>query len=228
MKDITIAGNWKSNKTVGEAKTWFGDFSRMYEEKKLDLRGSTILIFVPYTHLYPLREQIESLHIPISLGAQSVSPYPDGAYTGQISARMIKEMADWVIIGHSERRKYFHETDEDLKRSVEKAKEEGLSVIYCVSDAHMPVPHTVDVVAYEPLWAIGTGKTDTPENADSVIAKIMQVSGIGKAIYGGSVTDANVASFVAQPSIDGVLPGGASLDASTFFSLIFNSITSSV
>jgi triosephosphate isomerase len=157
-----------------------------------------------------------------ALGAQDVSAFGDGAYTGEVSARQIKELADWVIIGHSERRKYFSETDELLAKKEEQAKSAGLKIIYCVPNDSTDIPKGVDVVAYEPVWAIGTGKSDTPENANAVIATIKATSQVPVVLYGGSVTAANVASFVGQPSIDGVLAGGASLDPVTFSDLIGN------
>jgi len=199
----------------------------MLNSQKDKLQGVRIILLAPYTQLYPLKQIISQLSVPLELGAQSVSPYPEGAYTGQISAGMLKELVNWVIVGHSERRKFFHETDTDLAEVTKQAKAAGLSVIYCVSDDIQPVPPGVDVAAYEPVWAIGTGKTDTPENADGVIRSIKTKTGIVKAIYGGSVVPDNVLTFVNQPDIDGVLPGGASLDPEKFYSLIINAVTRS-
>lgn len=206
MKNILVVGNWKSNKTVGEAQEWLAKFKNA---------NKNVILCVPYT-LLPIMKG------PFMLGAQDVSPFGDGAYTGEISARQIKEFADWVIIGHSERRKNFNETDEMLAKKAEQAKLAGLKIIYCVSDDTSPVPAGVDVVAYESVWAIGTGRSDTPENANTVIATIKAKSQISTVIYGGSVTAENVASFIKQPAIDGVLPGGASLDPEKFSALIQN------
>jgi len=127
-----------------------------------------------------------------------------------------------VIIGHSERRKNFGETDDILAKKVQQAKSAGLKIIYCVPDGNTDVPQGVDVVAYEPVWAIGTGESDTPEHANTVVADIKATSQVHTVLYGGSVTPDNVASFVAQPDIDGALPGGASLNAGTFAALIGN------
>jgi len=214
MKKLLIAGNWKSNKTAGEAIEWLGNF-------KLETQAQVIL-FIPFTLLFPLKQEILRLQIPIQLGAQDISPFPDGAYTGEVSARQIKELADWVIIGHSERRKYFRETDEVLAQKVGQAKSAGLHIVYCVPDQETAIPPGVDAVAYEPVWAIGTGKSDTPDNASQVTRMIKAKSNISVVIYGGSVTPDNVASFVSQEAIDGVLPGGASLDPEKFASLIRN------
>lgn len=205
MKNILIVGNWKSNKTQEEAKDWL---------TKFHATQTNIVLCVPFTLLSVMKGG------PFMLGAQDVSPFGEGAYTGEVSARGIKEFADWVIIGHSERRKYFSETDELLAKKVEQAKSVGLKIIYCVPDDKTPVPSGVDVVAYEPVWAIGTGKSDTPENANEVITHIKANSQGALVIYGGSVTAENVASFISQSSIDGVLPGGASLDPEKFSNLI--------
>lgn len=214
-----IAGNWKSNKTTADALRWLQDFK--------DHAGPipsyiTVILCVPFTLLYTVKEKIKEYSLPVVLGAQNVSPFPEGAETGEESARMVRDLADWVIIGHSERRKNFGETDELLAKKVVQAKEAGLKIIYCVPDDHTPIPKDVDVAAYEPVWAIGTGESDTPENANSVITHIKAKSQVPTVLYGGSVTAANIASFTGQPSIDGVLAGGASLDPEKFADLITN------
>jgi triosephosphate isomerase (TIM) len=215
MKKLFIAGNWKSNKTIAEAKQWMTQFASYHIPK-----NNTVVVLAPYTDLESLANAVKSAQSSLALGAQNISKFDEGAYTGEVTGKMIKETADWVIIGHSERRKYFNESDADLATKVEKAHAAGLKVIFCVQDENTPVPAAVDVVAYEPVWAIGTGKTDSPENANSVVTKIKQKTGATIVLYGGSVTDGNVASFVGQPSIDGVLPGGASLDPEKFSNLI--------
>ncbi len=216
-KKLVIAGNWKSNKTLAEADIWLREFQ---EHSAAQETGGTIIIAAPFTLLSFLKETIAAAKLPLQLSAQNVSPFDDGAYTGEVSSRQVKELADWVIIGHSERRKHFSETDEVLFRKAERAKTAGLRVIYCVPDEKTELPKiSVDVVAYEPVWAIGSGKADSPENANGVIASIKQRTS-SMVIYGGSVTSENVASFVGQPAIDGVLPGGASLDPHTFAALI--------
>ncbi|MCX6791807.1 MAG: triose-phosphate isomerase [Candidatus Gottesmanbacteria bacterium] len=219
MKPLLIAGNWKSNKTTADALRWLQDFKNHTGTIPTYI---TVVLCVPFTLLYTVKEKIREYSLPIVLGAQNVSPFPEGAETGEESARMVRDLADWVIIGHSERRKNFHETDDVLQKKVEQAHLVGLKIIYCVPDDRTPIPAHVDVTAYEPVWAIGTGKSDTPENANMVVASIKATSQVKRVIYGGSVTTANVASFVGQPSIDGVLPGGASLDPEIFAALITN------
>lgn len=213
MKKLFIAGNWKSNKTSEEARSWA-------EQVRILESDATIVVCVPFT-LLPLMKSDA-----FKLAAQDISPFPEGAYTGEVSARQIKEFADWVIIGHSERRKYFGETDEILFKKVEMAKSAGLQVIYCVPDDKTSVPTNVDVVVYEPVWAIGTGKTDTPDNANAVVASIKSKTNVKICIYGGSVTSENIKSFVTTKFIDGVLPGGASLDPGKFSLLIKEAISS--
>ena len=223
MKHLFIAGNWKSKKTAEDAKKWHEDF--VLHMKDVSLDQSTIVVFPPYTSLTSLHSLVQASGIGIALGAQDVSGFGEGAYTGEVTASMVKEFASWVLIGHSERRKYFAETDEQLQKKVEQAKLAGLGVVYCVPDDSTVVPSGVDVIAYEPVWAIGTGKTDSPENANAVVTNIKSKTGIGVVIYGGSVTSDHVASFGWTSAIDGVLPGGASLDPEKFANLIKNAIT---
>lgn len=219
MKPLLIAGNWKSNKKTADALQWLQDFKAHAGPIPSYV---TVVLCVPFTLLYLAKEAIKADSLPLVLGAQNVSPFPDGAQTGEESARQIKEFSDWVIIGHSERRKNFGETDDILVKKVLQAKSAGLKIIYCVPDGKTAVPQGVDVVAYEPVWAIGTGESDTPGHANAVIADIKAASQVHTVLYGGSVTPDNVALFVAQPDIDGALPGGASLNAGTFAALIGN------
>jgi triosephosphate isomerase (TIM) len=185
----------------------------------------------------------------VLVGAQNAYWEPKGAFTGEISVAMLSGLADYVIVGHSERRQYFHETDEDVNRKVKAALDAGLRVIVCVGEslAENEMGHTEPfveaqiraglaeigsldrvVVAYEPIWAIGTGRAATPEVAGKVIGYIRSVvkdmvgndaDGL-RILYGGSVTPENFASFMAHPEIDGGLVGGASLRADSFLALV--------
>jgi triosephosphate isomerase (TIM) len=226
MKHLFIAGNWKSNKTIAESDMWRSHFvARMQSEQ---IQEATVVVCAPYIALGAISSHKSELPEGVVLGAQDVSGYAEGAYTGEVTAKMICEVAQWVIIGHSERRNYFGETDEVLAKKVEQAMSVGLKTIYCVQDEQTKVPKGVDVVAYEPVWAIGTGKTDTPENAANVVANIKKNTGVSVVIYGGSITADNVALFVSQSAIDGVLPGGASLDPEKFALLLSNAMKSRV
>lgn len=220
MKNLFIAGNWKSNKTMEEAVQWRTKFASNITDIASDIIQVPVVVCVPYTLLPIMKQDNQKTPLPVALAAQNVSKFDEGAYTGEVTGKMIKEFADWVLIGHSERRKYFGESDADLSVKVEKAHAAGLKVIFCVPDDTTPIPKGVEVVAYEPVWAIGTGKTDSPENANTVVASIKNKSGATIVLYGGSVIGDNVASFVTQPSIDGVLPGGASLDPDKFSHLV--------
>lgn len=211
MKPITIVGNWKSNKTIDEAQTWLESFEPPSS-------GHTIILCAPFTLLNFLHEQKPAF----ALGAQDVSPFGQGAYTGEVSAKQLKEFVEWVIIGHSERRKYLHESDEELSFEVLQAKHAGLNVVFCVPDASSHVPAGVDIVAYEPVEAIGTGRSEDPKQINAILSDIKKRSKALYGLYGGSVTPENVASFIKEPSIDGVLVGGASLDAVKFSELIAN------
>lgn len=224
MKNLFIAGNWKSNKTTAESQLWVKGIAGLLGDVHENLSNVPVVVCAPFPCLPVIKYALNAAGVPLLVGAQNVSKFDEGAYTGEVSAKMVKEVADWVIIGHSERRKYFNETDEDLALKVQKAQAAGVKVIFCVPDDKTPVPSSVDVVAYEPVWAIGTGKTDSPENANAVVSSIKSKTGAKTVLYGGSVTGENVASFVVQPSIDGVLPGGASLDPGKFSLLVHAAI----
>jgi len=220
MKNLFIAANWKSNKTAIEEHEWVSKFALSVGDIISDVIKVPIVICVPYTVLQNMKQQVDQAKLPVFIGAQNISKFDEGAYTGEVTGKMIKEHAAWVIVGHSERRKYFLETDSDIAAKMEKAHAAGLKVIYCVPDENTPVPPGADVVGYEPVWAIGTGKTDSPENANTVIASIKKKTGATTVLYGGSVTNDNAALFVRQPSIDGVLIGGTSLDPDKFARLV--------
>jgi triosephosphate isomerase len=216
MKSLLIAGNWKSNKTNEQAREWV---QHIHLPESLP-EQVTILLCVPFTTLSVLQWSVGQQKLPVSIAAQNVSKFDAGSYTGEVNAVQLAELTQWVLVGHSERRTYLSESDADLSMKVQRAKEAGLRVIYCVSDAQAVVPDAVDVIAYEPVWAIGTGKAETPENAEDVCAAIKQRTSAKIVLYGGSVDDANVGSFVGMPHIDGVLVGGASLDPIGFSRLI--------
>lgn len=215
MKKLFIVANWKANKTVQSTNEWFDQFAI-----PSDLSPDKTVIICPPFHLLPIvNMRIREKQLSVSIGAQTVSMFPEGAYTGEIAATQIKEMAEYVIIGHSERRKNFSETDEILVKKVAMAKQAGLKIIYCVPDAQTMIPEGVDIVAYEPIAAIGSGHPDTPENADAV-AKTINNKGITSVLYGGSTTAENVHQYTEKESVNGVLVGGASLKPLEFSSMI--------
>jgi len=215
MNQRFLIGNWKSNMTIMETKEWFQVFSSHVAQRPLS-KELTIVLCVPFTVLSISKEIIEKEHLWVVLAAQDVSPFGKGPYTGEISAEMIAELASFVLIGHSERRQYFGESDEELSYQVLQAKSAGLTVIYCVSTDAERIPQAVDIVAYEPVEAIGTGK---PEEVSTVSASTQQIrDSIKKPIlYGGSITDTVISQYIQQCPIDGFLVGGASLNPVSFF-----------
>ncbi len=218
-----LIGNWKSNKTVDEAVSWMTDFRTFYKKQPLVETKVKVVLCPAAIHLTTLKSLIELHQLPISLGLQNLSYFDQGAYTGEIAASQVTSLVQYAIIGHSERRKYFGETDKNLVAKLKLAKANGIEPIYCIQDADMPLPAEVNFVAYEPVWAIGTGKPATPEHVDEVATKILQAAQRDLTIiYGGSVTDENVADYTKLEHVNGVLPGGASLKANVFYQMILN------
>lgn len=231
MKTLYIIGNWKSNKTTQEATAWLKEFKvqsakftpigsgfRIEENKK-------VLICASYTLLPGMSDYIKKNKLHIHLCAQDVSPFAKGPYTGEVNALQIKEFADYVLIGHSERRDNFGESDELLEKKVAVAYSNGLSAILCVQGENTPVPEGVSVIAYEPPGAISTvskGIPDDPEKVIKVIRVIKEKNPLVPVIYGGSVNSDNVFSFTSFPEIQGALPGAASLDPQKFFKIVMN------
>lgn len=215
-----IVGNWKSNKTVKEAQEWLIAVSES-DVLKTENSDKKAIICAPFTALVVMQWEITHKRLALGLGAQNCSPFSEGAYTGEVTAQQVKELGEYVILGHSERREHFGETDELLTQKVALAKEAGLSIIFCVQGKETFIPEGVSLVAYEPVFAIGSGSPDTPENAEAVSHAIKE-KGIATVLYGGSVKPENIASFTAQPSIDGALIGGASLEADSFITLVEN------
>ena len=244
MRTPMIAGNWKMNKTPAETKALIEDL------KKIENRSGAEVVVCPMT--FCLSTAAEALKgSKIHLGAQNVHFADKGAYTGECSAAALKELGvEYVIIGHSERRQYFAETDVTVNQRTLKALEAGLKPIVCVGEsleqkqqgitnevvclqtkvALLNVGEKIDdvVIAYEPVWAIGTGLTATPEDANATIAAIRgairEVFGEAadrvRILYGGSMNDKNAHDLMAQPEIDGGLIGGASLVAEKFSGVI--------
>ena len=244
MRTPMIAGNWKMNKTPSETKALIEDL------KKLENKSGAEVVVCPMTvSLAAAAEAIRGSEI--HLGAQNVHFAEHGAYTGECNAASLKELGvEYVIIGHSERRQYFGETDETVNQRVLAALEAGLKPIICVGEvlnerqqgitkeivckqtkvALQNVGEKIEnvVVAYEPVWAIGTGLTATPEQANETIAAIRgairEVFGDAadrvRILYGGSMNAKNAHDLMAQPEIDGGLIGGASLSADKFDGVI--------
>ncbi len=238
-----IAGNWKMNKTVEEAL----DLVRELEISLSAVEGVEVAVAPPFTALYAVRKELKDSSI--RLAAQNLFWEEKGAFTGEISPVMLKDLGcDYVMIGHSERRQYFNEIDEIVNKKIKAAKKAGLGVILCIGESleEREAGKTFNVlereinkglyetdiekivIAYEPIWAIGTGKTATPEQAQEAHAYIrerLRLKYGNRAddiciIYGGSVTPENVDSLMACKDLDGALVGGASLKVESFTRLV--------
>lgn len=220
MKKLLIVANWKSNKTNAEAISWLHELRIRNHE--LRIGNKEIIICPSFTLLSQVKSFVEENKIDISLGAQNVSSFGDGAYTGEVNGSQVKEDCQYVLIGHSERRKYFGEDNEMLQKKVAMAKQYGLIPIYFVSDATSVVPQGVTIICYEPPASISPGSADSPENANQVATKIKETYKDSTVLYGGNVTAKNVNTFTSMNMVDGVVVGRASLDPSEFISLITN------
>jgi len=248
MRRKLVAGNWKMNKDIHET----ADLLRTLTDRLKEFRGEVdIVVCPPFTSLVVAQSLVQNT--AIKLGAQNMSQFNDGAYTGEISAKMLLAGGcSYVILGHSERRQYFHETDELINSKAQKALEAGLIPIICVGETLGEREGGITdkvittqikgvlrglsseqlrkiVIAYEPVWAIGTGKNATPEQANEVhrlIRKLLsQLYSWPQAeqiviLYGGSVNPQNAGALFHQPDIDGGLIGGASLKAESFIPII--------
>lgn len=222
MKKLFIVANWKSNKNILETEKWIHSFIHGFNKDKTKLEDKKIIIAPSFTSLEHAHYCAENLKLSVEFAAQDISPFAEGAYTGAVTGKQIKGLANYVIIGHSERRRYFDETDEMLEKKVSMALHFGLTAMFCIQNENTPVPQGVKIVAYEPPSAIGTGNPDTPENANNVANKIKDRYDITHVLYGGSVTGQNVAGFIQMSNIDGVLVGGASLDPRKFLEIVKN------
>jgi triosephosphate isomerase len=244
MRLPIIAGNWKMNTTVDEAVALIRDMLGGLQE----IDGVEKVVCPPFVSLAEVKPVLD--RSSVKLGAQNLHFEEKGAYTGEVSPIMLAHLCEYVIVGHSERRQYFGETDEIVNRKVKAALKFNLKPIMCVGEtlAENEAKKTEEVVtrqvkkglagvdkadglviAYEPIWAIGTGKAATGKQANATIGLIRRTvqelygEEVAKGLriqYGGSVTGANVVEFMSQPEIDGALVGGASLKAGDFVSIV--------
>lgn len=247
MRKNIVAGNWKMNTTLDEGVELADQINTALEGKE---KNCGVVICVPFTHLTSVNAVIDPEKI--GLGAENCSEHEKGAYTGEVSAAMVKSTgANHVILGHSERRQYFGENNEQLLAKTKQALANGLKPIFCVGEvleerengtfndvvafqvealfALTPEEFSQIVIAYEPVWAIGTGKTATADQAQDMHAHIRKVieGKYGKEIadntsilYGGSCKPGNAKELFAKPDVDGGLIGGAALDAESFMGII--------
>jgi triosephosphate isomerase len=246
MRLPLVAGNWKMYKTTAEARVLMSELLPGLAE----IHDVEIVLCPPFTAILPVASLVEGTAIEV--GAQNMHWEGSGAYTGEVAASMLAEFCKYVILGHSERRAYFAETDENVNRKVKAALAHHLKPIMCVGEtlAENEAGKTNEVVerqvgaglegveaasigsvviAYEPVWAIGTGRAATAEGANAVIAGIIRAqlaqaygdaaAQLVRILYGGSVKASNAGEFFCYPDIDGALVGGASLKANEFISI---------
>lgn len=247
MRKPIIAGNWKMYKTLSEAK----DFAQELKEKQVDSSKVDAVICAPALFLDQLVQVAKDSFIGI--GAQTMHEEKEGAFTGEVSGHQLQDLGvNYVVIGHSERRQYFNETDETVQKKVQAAFENNLTPIICVGETleQREQNETVNIVsaqvmaaleglseenvensviAYEPIWAIGTGKTATADDANDVCQAIREtiLDGFGEEVaskvriqYGGSVKPENIEELLSKEHIDGALVGGASLQVDSFVKLL--------
>jgi triosephosphate isomerase (TIM) len=238
-----VAGNWKMNTTIAEGTALAGAVVAA-----VGTRSVEVAVLPPFTHLWPVRSVLDGSGV--LLGAQDVFWEEKGAYTGEISPSMLEGLCDLALVGHSERRHLFGERDDEVARKFSAALAHALRVILAVGETgderdadatfevidrqldavfttlELPAPPDTFVIAYEPVWAIGTGRTATPDQAQEVTAHIKAhlsprfVPVPPRVLYGGSVTADNAASLFAEQDIDGALVGGASLRAEEFAAIV--------
>jgi triosephosphate isomerase len=246
MRTPLVAGNWKMNKTVEEARSLVYSMSAKLRE----IKGVEKVLCPPFPALLAVHAQLEGSDL--GLGAQNMYWEEKGAFTGEVSPLMVKELCQYVILGHSERRTYFGETDETVNKKVLAAQKYDLTPIVCVGETlqQYEANQTAEVVgrqirlglanadptfalrlvvAYEPVWAIGTGKASSAENANEVLRKVIrpalselfggQAAQAIRILYGGSVTSSNAAEYFGCSEIDGALVGGASLKVDEFVAI---------
>lgn len=219
MKPLLIVANFKSHFTKPEAEKWLSEITN-HKSQITNHSDKKVVVCPSFTLLQTFNEYIKEHDLPLEIGAQNVSRLPPGAYTGEVNAEQIKEFADYVIIGHSERRKNFSEDESVIEEKIKMAKDYGLTSILCVRNENDRVYSDISIVVYEPIFAIGTGNPDTPENAEKVAEKIKEK--VDYVLYGGSVTGDNVKSFTRVENIDGVLVGHESLDPFEFLNIVKN------
>ena len=210
-----VVANLKAHKTWKEIESWLDAVG----PKSQDFNGT--VIFCPsYPFLAICKEKIGRDSMNIKLGSQDISKFEQGPYTGEVTASQISDLVEYTIIGHSERRQNLKEDNKVLEEKVENANAAGIKPIFCVQNEETPIPQGVSIVAYEPVFAIGTGNPDTPDNVEKVTSALKNTGSL-TVLYGGSVSAGNVKSFVDQKSVDGVLVGASnSLDPQKFVAIL--------
>ncbi|MBI2315233.1 triosephosphate isomerase [Candidatus Daviesbacteria bacterium] len=211
-----IIANWKSNKTIAEALDWLAQAGPKIPKNP----NLTVVVCPCFSALSEVKKAIIVGNFPLLVGAQDLSPFGMGAYTGEEPAQILRELITHAILGHSERRQNFGETDEIISQKAAQAKANNITPLICVQGTDILIPQDCELVAFEPISAIGTGNPDTPENANEVAKTLKEKNGQDiQVLYGGSVTADNVQSFLTQSFLSGVMIGKASLDVQEFIKI---------
>ena len=220
MKELLVVANWKSNIIKKDIKNWLNEFSLSDFSDQV-----SVLLLPPFTLLDDINSFIRINDIRLSIGAQDISPFEAGSYTGEINAIQVKEFGDYVLIGHSERRINFLETDDLINKKIEQAIKVGLKPIVCVSDLNQvkSLVRKEIIIAYEPINAIGTGNPEDPSIVSEFCIQIKEIVDT-KILYGGSVNHENIKNYTNLNEIDGVLVGKASLEVASLIKLINNAV----
>lgn len=214
---MIIIGNWKSHHSLENTRVFFEEFGEfLFNNPQED---KEIIICPSYISLKYASDFVHANDLKVSIGAQNISQHEEGAFTGEIAATQLKDIATHVIIGHSERRRFYGEKEAVVSDKVSLAKKAGLKVILCLQNENEQV-ESVDYIAYEPPSAIGSGTPDDPENIKKVLGVIKERNNQAKLLYGGSINDENIEAYTKIPNLEGFLVGGASLNSTTFSSLI--------
>ena len=248
-----MAGNWKENLDHQQATHLVQKLAWTLSDAKHDYNSVEVAVLPSFTSIRSVQTLIDGDRLELRFGAQDISEHDSGPYTGEVSGAMLAKLGcSYVVVGHSERREHHREDDATVNRKVRAALRHGLAAILCVGEhlemrqQHRQVEHcrtqldaalagvtaeqaATIVIAYEPVWAIGTGEVATPDDAQEVCAAIRQrvgelyapeLAGRTRVLYGGSVKAANIAGLMAKPDVDGALVGGASLDAAEFAGIV--------
>lgn len=224
MKPLLIVANFKSNKTQVESKTWLSEFAK-FSSKLKNFPNKKVIICPSFTLLQTFKDFIEKEKLPIELGAQNISRLPEGPYTGEVNGTQIKDFANYVLIGHSERRGSFGEDESVIEEKIKMSIDYNLNPLLFVQNENTPIPGGVDTIVYEPPGSISTVSAGVPDNLKDVseaVNKLKKNYSFKYVLYGGSVDSENVSIFTKLSNIDGVVPGRASLDPVEFFKIIKN------
>ncbi len=218
-----VIANWKAHKNYQEVNEWCNVFlDKIAYSNQLQnslKQGRLSIIICPPDPFIALVKARFLKTTNIFVGVQSLSQYDDGAYTGETTARMVAGVADYSLIGHSERRQLFNETNEVIAAKTAMAFKYMITPLVCVRTIQDTIPAETTFVVYEPVWAIGTGKNEQPK-AVVEMKQMLKIGPAQKFIYGGSVTPENCMGYLSEAAIDGILPGKASLDPQTFYEMV--------